>query len=278
MKYADLHVHTFYSDSTFSPEEAVACAKDRALAAIAISDHDSVEGIDPCRAIGDKMGIEIVPGIELSVERADAEIHILGYFMDYSLDWFRKQLKELQDARVKRIHKMVEKLCSEGIDLKAEDVFKIAGRGTVGRLHLAYAILNTGKVKTIKDIFGKYIGFRKPCYVPNVKLTPQEAIDMILRTGGVPVLAHPGCMGRDECIPELIGYGLRGIEVYHTDHGSGAVKRYQKIAKENNLLATGGSDCHGLGKGRALMGEVRVPYTVVDELREESRKIRNESR
>ena len=278
MKYADLHVHTFYSDSTFSPEEAVTCARGRALAAIAICDHDSVDGIDPCRVIGDKVGVEIIPGIELTVEKADAEIHILGYFMDCSLGWFRTRLKELQAGRIDRINKMVEKLNSEGIDLNAEDVFKISGRGTVGRLHLANAILKTGKVKTIKDIFGKYIGFKKPCYVPNIKLTPHEAIDMILRTGGVPVLAHPNCMGRDEYIPELIECGLRGIEVYHTDHNPSAVKRYETIARENNLLITGGSDCHGLGKGRVYLGEVRVPYELVEKLKEESGKIKDEYR
>jgi len=188
------------------------------------------------------------------------------------------QLKKLQDGRIDRIHRMVERLRSEGIDLNAEDVFKIAGRGTVGRLHLAYAMLNTGKVKTMKDVFRKYIGFNKPCYVPNVKLTARETIDMILAAGGVPVLAHPNCMGRDEYIPELIGCGLRGIEVYHTDHTPEAVRRYEEIARANNLLITGGSDCHGLGKGRVLLGEVRVPYELVEKLKEESGKIRNERR
>lgn len=278
MKYADLHVHTFYSDSTFSPEEVVSCARDRGLSAIAICDHDSVDGIEPCRVIGDRLGVEILPGIELTAEKADAEIHILGYLMDYNLGWFHKQLKELREGRIDRIYKMVEKLRSEGIDLNAEDVFKVAGRGTVGRLHLALAILKTGKVKTIKDIFGKYIGFRKPCYVANIKLTPREAIGIILRAGGVPVLAHPDCMGRDEYIPELIECGLRGIEVYHTDHSPGVVKRYRRIAEENNLLVTGGSDCHGLGKGRVLMGGVRVPYTLVERLKEESEKVKNEHR
>lgn len=278
MKYVDLHVHTIYSDSTFTPEEVVTCARDRDISAIAICDHDSVDGIEPCRVFGERMGVEIIPGIEMSVEKQDAEIHLLGYFMDYSLSWFRSRLKELQEARINRIHQMVEKLRSNGIDLNADDVFNVSGRGTIGRLHLALAILKTGKVGSIKEIFGKYIGFRKPCYIANVKLTPKEAIDMILRAGGVPVLAHPNCMGKDEYIPELIGYGLRGIEVYHTDHNSSAVKRYEEMAMKNNLLITGGSDCHGLGKGRALLGEIRVPYTIVDRLREESGKIRNEHR
>ena len=276
MKYADLHVHTFYSDSTFSPEEVVACARDRGLSAIAICDHDSVEGIEPCRKIGDELGVEIVPGIELTVEKEDAEIHILGYFMDCNLGWFRDKLKQLQAGRIDRINAMVEKLCSEGIDMAAEDVFALAGRGTVGRLHLALAILKTGKVKTIRDIFEKYIGFKKCCYVANIRFTPQEAIGMILKTGGVPVLAHPGCMNKDHYIPELIECGLLGIEAHHTDHRASAIKRYEAIAKEHNLIITGGSDCHGLGKGRVMLGEVRVPYSVVEQLKEASQRIRDE--
>ncbi|MCI0481717.1 MAG: PHP domain-containing protein, partial [Candidatus Dadabacteria bacterium] len=117
MKYADLHVHTHYSDSTFSPEEVVALAADRGLSAIAICDHDTVDGIIPCRRVGDELGVEIVPGIELTIEKDDAEIHMLGYFMDYELGWLRRKLKELQDGRIVRMRKMMEKLRAEGIDL-----------------------------------------------------------------------------------------------------------------------------------------------------------------
>lgn len=267
MKYADLHVHTFYSDSTFSPGEVVSCAKDRAIAAVAVCDHDSVSGIEPSRVIGKQMDVEIIPGIELAVEKSDAEIHILGYFVNDSLDWFRGKLEELQKGRIERVHKMVAMLRKEHINIDAEDVFKIAGRGTVGRLHLALAIMKTGKVKSMRDIFEKYIGFNKTCYVANRNFSPQEAIDIILKAGGVPVVAHPGCMGSDEYIPELIGYGLRGIEVFHSDHGPAAVKKYTEIARQHNLIITGGSDCHGLGKGRVMMGQIRMPYTTVEELR-----------
>lgn len=276
MRFADLHVHTFYSDSTFSPEEVVACAHDKGLDAVAICDHDSVDGIDPCKKLGAVMGIEIVPGIELTVEKGDSEIHILGYFMDYGNKPFRKKLKEMQDFRIERIRSMVAKLNAEGVDVKAQDVLALAGRGSVGRLHLAQAMLKTGKVKTYRDVFEKYIGFRKPCYVSNVHFTPKEAIDTLLKIGGVPVLAHPYIMNNDGCIPELVKYGLRGIEVYHTDHKASAVKHYEALAREHNLIATGGSDCHGLGKGRVLLGGVRVPYNVVDALREESQRIRDE--
>jgi len=273
MKYADLHVHTFYSDSTFSPEEVVSCAKDKGLSAIAICDHDSIDGIEPCQKIGAPVDLEIIPGIELTVEKADAEIHLLGYFIDWKVEWFQERLKEIQVSRIDRIYKMVEKLNGANIKIDPKEVFKLAGKGTVGRLHLAQAILKAGKAKSFREIFDKYIGFLKPCYVSNVRFSPEEAIRMLLEVGGVPVLAHPDVLGKDEYIPELKGYGLKGIEVYHTDHKKTAVKRYEELAKQYNLLMTGGSDCHGLGKGRVLLGEVRVPYELVDRLKEASGKI-----
>ncbi len=278
MKYADLHIHTFYSDSTFSPEEVVACAKSSGLSAIAICDHDSVNGIDFCKKCAEPAGIEVVPGIELTVEKSDAEIHLLGYFIDWNADWFKKKLKEMQDSRKVRIHSMVEKLSEHGIKINAEDVFKSAGKGSVGRLHLAREMLKTGKVKSFREIFDKYIGFLKSCYVSNVRFSPQEAIEFILKAGGVPVIAHPATMGKDDYIPELVGYGLKGIEVYHTDHKPAMVKHYEDMAKEHGLLMTGGSDCHGLGKGRVLIGTVRVPYDLVEKLKEESERIRREYR
>ena len=206
------------------------------------------------------------------MEKEDAEIHILGYFIDWKDGPFREQLKMLQDSRIGRVHKMVARLKDEGISLNADDIFKLAGRGTVGRLHVAQAMLKTGKVKNFKEIFAKYIGFMKPCYVSHVRFTPKEAIESILKVGGIPVLAHPRTMGKDEYIPELVGYGLKGIEVYHTDHKSTAEERYKMIAEQYGLLMTGGSDCHGMGKGRVLIGTVRVPYEIVEKLKDESLK------
>ncbi|MFA6141703.1 MAG: PHP domain-containing protein [Candidatus Omnitrophota bacterium] len=278
MKYADLHIHTFYSDSTFSPEEVISHAHEKGLSAIAICDHDSINGIEPCRKIAGPLGIEVVPGIELTVEKEEAEIHLLGYFIDWTKEWFQEKLKALQASRKERIYKMVDKLKGAGIAIEADDVFKLAGIGTVGRLHVAQAMLKTKKVRNYKEIFEKYIGFMRPCYVSNVRFTPREAIDMILKVGGVPVLAHPNTMKRDDYIQELIECGLRGIEVYHTDHKPSVREHYKKIAEENGLLITGGSDCHGMGKGRPLIGTVRVPYEIVEKLRAESEKILHEHR
>jgi 3',5'-nucleoside bisphosphate phosphatase len=274
-KYADLHVHTFYSDSTFSPEEVVSYAKAKGLAAIAICDHDTVDGIEPCMILGDKAGVEIIPGIEMSVEKIDAEIHILGYFIDWKQDWLRKRLKIIQNSRVERVYLIMERLKSLGIEVDAEEVFKLAvNKGSVGRLHVAKALLNSGAIKNFKEAFDKYIGFSKPCYVPYTKLLPREVVEFILKAGGVPVIAHPHLMGNDEYINEFMEYGLRGLEVYHTDHKSHVAKHYEAIAKERGLIMTGGSDCHGMGKSRILMGSVRVPYDIVERLKTEAGRIK----
>jgi len=275
MRYADLHVHTFYSDSTFSPEEVARYANEKALAAVAICDHDSIDGIELCQIEGSKFALEVIPGVELTVEKADAEIHILGYFIDWKKRSFQSQMKRMQEFRVERIKKMVERLKDAGIEIDAEEVFKRAGKGSIGRLHLAKEMLRQGKVKNTREAFEKYIGFSKPCYVSKIKLSPKEAIELILKTGGVPVLAHPTLIGTDEYIPELIKEGLRGIEVYHTDHKASAVKHYEELAGRYGLLMTGGSDCHGMGKGRILLGSVRVPYDLVEKLKAESEKIRH---
>jgi len=277
MKYADLHVHTNYSDSTFSPEEVIACAKEKGLSAIAICDHDSVSGIEPCKALASKVDIEVIPGIEMSAEKVDAEIHILGYFIDWEQGWFQKKLKEIQSSRTERVYKIVEKLKTFNITIDAGEVFRLAGsNASVGRLHIAQAMLNSGAVKSMREAFDKYIGFLKPCYVPYTKFSPEEAIQIILKVGGVPVIAHPDLMGHDEYIDEFVGYGLRGIEVYHTDHKPRIAKRYEETAKRLELVMTGGSDCHGLGKGRILMGTTKVPYELVEKLKKEADKIKKE--
>ena len=246
--------------------------------AIAICDHDCIDAIAPCRALGDASGLEVVPSVELTGEKLDVEVHLLGYFVDWEADWFQGKLKTIQDSRVKRIHRMVEALEGEGVTVDADEVFKLSGRGSVGRLHLAQVMLRTGRIRNLKEAFDKYIGFSKPCYVPNTKFSPTDAIELIIKAGGVPVLAHPHSMGKDEYIPEFVEYGLKGIEVYHTDHSGGVRSHYEELAGRYNLITTGGSDCHGMNKGRVLMGSVKVPYTVVERLKEESERIRREGR
>lgn len=274
MRYADLHVHTFYSDSTFSPEEVVSCAREKDLAGIAICDHDSTEGIEPCRRAAEGLGLEIIAGVEMTAEKPATELHILGYFIDCAPAWFQARLKAIRDSRVERVYRMTEKLAAYNIKVDPKKVFALAGKGSVGRLHMAKALVDAGQVRSIQEAFDKYIGFGKPCYVQHDRFTPQEAIETILKVNGVPVLAHPDVSNAAPYIEELIGYGLRGIEAYHTDHNNRTTKRYLALAEQHGLLVTGGSDCHGLGKGKVLMGGVKVPYEVVENLRAEAEKIR----
>lgn len=273
-RYADLHVHTFFSDSTFSPEEVIKTADKMGVDTIAITDHDCIDAIPISIEEGKKYGIEIIPGIEMTVEEKDTEVHILGYFIEWESSWLKEKLKVLQDSRVDRIYKMIGLLKEHGVEVNPQEVFHLAGKGSVGRLHLAMAMYRTRKIRNIQEAFTKYIGHSKPCHVPHMRFSTEDAIKMILKVKGVPVLAHPAIMARDEFIKEFIKYGLRGIEVYHTDHSPGTSRRYLKIAQENDLLATGGSDCHGLGKGRVLIGLVKVKHELVDKLREEAEKIR----
>ena len=224
-KYADLHLHTFYSDSTFSPEEVIETANKVGLKAIAICDHDCIDGIPQCIELAKKYNIEIIPGVELTVEKEDSEIHILGYFIDWKASWFREKIKTMQQGRVNRMYKMLELLKKKGIDIDPEEVFKLSDKGSVGRLHLALAMLKARKINYLQEAFNMYIGYLKPCYVRHIKFTPKEAMEMILKAGGVPVLAHPKVMGKDEFIKEFTKYGLKGIEVYHTDHKTSDKKK-----------------------------------------------------
>lgn len=266
-KRADLHVHTNFSDGTFSPDEVVSCALKVGLDAIAICDHDVLDGIEPSLLAGEKYGVEVIPAVELTAEKQGCEIHMLGFFIDWKNKGFKETLARLCEQRQKRMCEMVDKLKSCGINVNFDDVLALSQKGSVGRLHLARLLHIKGLVKTVDDAFKKYIGNGKPCYVSRIGLSPEGAIDEIAKAGGIPVLAHPGVMGRDEFIPSYIKHGLMGIEVYHTDHPPALVRRYEKTAKANDLLMTGGSDCHGLGKGRILMGTITVPYELVEKLK-----------
>lgn len=266
-KKADLHVHTNLSDGTFSPEQVVEYASKIGLDCIAICDHDVIDGIKPAIEAGEKYGLEIIPGVELTAEKQGCEIHVLGFYIDWENKEFRQKLNGLCQQRIKRIYEMVDKLKRHGINLDAQDVFKISGEGSVGRLHLATVMHKRGYTQTIEEAFKKYIGNGKPCYVSKINLTPEEAIAEIIRVKGIPVLAHPGAMGKDKFIPSYVKHGLMGIEVYHPEHPPAIARHYEDVTKKYELLITGGSDCHGHGKGRILMGSITVPYELVEKLK-----------
>lgn len=267
VKKADLHIHTNLSDGTFSPSEVILEAKKRNIDCIGLCDHDCVDALDETIASGEKNEIEVIPGVELTAEKNGCEIHIIGYYVDWKNPLLQKLTARMQKVRVNRIHDMVKKLKKKGIDVDADDVFKISGKGSVGRLHLAYAIHNKGYTRYVGEAFRLYIGGGKPCYAGKFNFSPTEAITAILEVGGVPVLAHPGALGGDRFIPEYVKNGLKGIEVYHTDHAPAMTSHYLKLAEDMGLVVTGGSDCHGLGKGKVLMGKITIDYSLVEKLK-----------
>lgn len=270
MKFADLHLHTVASDGALTPAGLLEAASRRGLAAVGITDHDSVDSLPAAIGLFDRYGVEVVPGVELSVEGDGVEIHLLGYYLDFQDPDFQSELCRLKNAREVRARAMLEKLEGLGFPLDLSEHLPGQMKGTVGRLHIALALQRAGYVGTVQEAFARYIGKKGPAYVPKPKLGPEKALGMILRLGGVPVLAHPGNLGRDHLIPKLVEWGLQGIEVYYPSHSPEETERYAALAKRLKLLITGGSDCHGLNKGELLMGRATVPYEAVEKLKEKS--------
>lgn len=270
MKYADLHIHTKFSDGTLDANQIVQEAKNAKVSCISITDHDSVEAYNSLA----QEEIEIIPGIELSSNIGDTEIHILGYFINYQEEWFKEKLTVLRKVRIERIFKMCEKLNELGIVIKPEEILNSAGpSASVGRLHLAKLMAEKGLVSNYREAFYKYIGEGRPAYVSKFKLTPYEAISLILKVKGIPVLAHPHTLTNQKIIPELIRAGLAGIEAIYPEHTLKQRDYYIKLAKENELFVTGGSDYHGYAKPEVKIGAVKIPYSLVEELKNAKLKL-----
>lgn len=263
---ADLHIHTWFSDSTLSPNEVVTCAKGMGLKAISICDHDMIDGVREAMGYASNL-IEVIPGIELNTIAQRHEIHILGYFIDIDNLHFNERLAAFQKARILRIYDMVERLASLNIRVDSQRVFQVAGKGSVGRIHLATVLREENIVSSVQEAFNLYLGHNKPCCIKRVGIQPDEAIRIINEAGGVPVLAHPGVSGCDEIIPELVRLGIKGIEAYHPAHPLPIWRYYEKLAKKHKLFVTGGSDCHGTARGQITIGTVRVSMDKVKEMR-----------
>jgi predicted metal-dependent phosphoesterase TrpH len=263
-KFADLHVHTNASDGDFSPEEIVKQAKEIGLAAIGIADHDTIEGIDKAVEAGKKYGVEVIPGVELSSEFEQYEVHILGYFIDWHDRELDGELQKFKEARKVRAEEILKKLRKLGINISYKEVAAIAGDGVIGRPHIAEALAKRGYVRTKDAAFAKYLAYGCPAYVPKYRLPPEKAINIIHQAGGVAILAHPVFGQANSLLPDLIKSGLDGIEVYHSKHDSTTTEYYAKIAKELNLLVTGGTDCHDAD---SPLGAVKIPYELVEEMK-----------
>lgn len=271
-KIADLHIHTHFSDSTSSPQDVVNQAHQLGIQCIAITDHDIIDGITPTMMAAEPHDIEIIPGMELSTQANNKDIHILGYLIDYKNPALVSRLKKIQLSRLERMKLMIAKLRELGVGtIDFEEVCALTQSDAVGRPHLATVMVKQGMVPDIKAAFDRYLADDRPAYVPKTKLTPREGIDLILEYGGVPVLAHPMFTMVDELIPGFVEAGLKGIEVHYPNCTPGTTEFYSNLARKYKLIATGGSDAHGEAKKNTYLGKMTVPYERVEQLKELAR-------
>jgi predicted metal-dependent phosphoesterase TrpH len=266
----DLHIHSNLSDGTETPEELVKLAQAVGLKTIALTDHDNIDGIEVAMVSGKGYGVEVIPGIEFTTENPRAEVHILGYFFDHHDSELLAILGKIQEGRVDRIYKIVEKLKEQGVEIAADEIFAISGKKSPGRPHVARVLIAKGLVTNFKEAFSRYLDFRAPAYVPHYRLLPAEAVELIKKSGGIPVFAHPVISNCDDLIPDLMAAGLRGLEIYYPGYYADQIEHYLALAKKHGLLVTGGSDYHGSNSGRELkLGEHTIPDELVDKLRNE---------
>ena len=269
----DLHVHTTASDGLLTPADIVARALEAGLTAIAITDHDSVAGVEEARDAAAGTTLEVIPGVELSVHALGGDAHILGYFVDHHNAALQVALSRLRDARFERAVAMVEALQAAGHAISLQDVLDFADGGAVGRVHVARALVAARSVDTIESAFSDLIGRDGPFYVNKALFLPRDALGAIHAAAGVAVLAHPGVSGEGPLIG-LIAEGLDGVEAYHAEHTRPQRDHFASMARRFGLVATGGSDFHGPGLRSAALGSGACPPAVVEELRERATILR----
>lgn len=269
MSGVDLHIHSTASDGRLSPEEVVLKSVEAGLTIIALTDHDTVDGIAPAlETVGAFPELKMIPGIEMSTDVPRGEVHILGYFIDYTAQELRARLETMRNSRQQRAQGIIAKLRNLGIPIEWQQVQEIAGSGSIGRPHIAQAMLDKGYVASVKEAFTKYLGRDGPAYVKWEKLTPARTVELILRTNGLPVLAHPLTVNDFEAVViELKAIGLVGIEAYYNGYTADEVNRLVSLAHRHNLIATGGSDYHGLDPGtETRIGGNDVPIEAAERL------------
>lgn len=267
----DLHVHSTESDGTNTPEELVFLAKQTGLSAFALTDHDTISGLEKARLAAKEEEIELVPGIELSTDYKGCEVHILGYYIDENNPVFLKRLQDFINSRNHRNEKMIALLQKEGFDITIEQLFAKNPDSVITRAHFARFLVEHGMVKDRETVFNKYLGDGCRCYVPREKIDPFEAIKLIQLGGGVAFFAHPVLChmnyNRLKCfIGDLKAAGLTGIEAIYSSNSPGDERNLKQIAKENELLISGGSDFHGENKPYLHLGTGRGNLYISDEI------------
>lgn len=241
------------------------------MGTLALTDHDTTAGLEEAIAEGRRVHIEVIPGVEINTDVDEHEVHMLGYYVDFARAAFQAFLARMRAGRVDRARTMVDKLRALGVPVAWERVQAIAAGASVGRPHVARALVEARRVATVQEAFERFLDRRGPAYVPRIKLSPEEAVEAVLAAGGVPVLAHPGWASSGpviERVPTLVAHGLAGLEVYYPDHTPEMTARYLEVARRHGLVATGGTDFHGGGQAtRVPLGSVAVPPEAVAALR-----------
>lgn len=265
---ADLHMHTTHSDGALSPYELVKKAKEAGLSTIAITDHDNVGAIDEAAEWGKTLGIDVVPGLELSVSLGEKDVHILAYLFDHTNQHLLEYLSFFRRERLKRAERIVEKLNRINIPVKIDSVLEQAGIGSVGRPHIANALLEGGWIESYHQAFEKYIGVGGPAFEKKYEVTPEEAVELVNKAGGLTFLAHPGKYTTEFELSQLLKTGLDGIEVVHPSHDETRREYYRGVVNQYFLLECGGSDFHGGRKNDDYaFGTYCIPLHLVHEMR-----------
>jgi predicted metal-dependent phosphoesterase TrpH len=265
----DLHVHSTVSDGRLSPAEVIGEAAGKGLVYIALADHDSVDGIAAAQAAAQRFpGLSVIPAIEISTDIPEGEVHILGYFIDYTDPELLAKLDDFKNSRLRRAKQMVAKLAGLGVPVEWQRVLELAGTSTIGRPHIAQAMMERGHVPSFKEAFDEYLGHGKPAYVERDKMLPAEAVALIVKARGLAVLAHPLTSADPEgLILELKPAGLVGLEAYYDGYTAADVKRLVGLARRHNLTATGGSDFHGIEpESETAIGGANVPLEAAERL------------
>jgi predicted metal-dependent phosphoesterase TrpH len=266
--FTDLHLHTSFSDGTYTPEELTAEAKRFGFVAVALTDHDTVEGCPRMKAACDAAGIEFIPATELTAEIDGIELHMLGYFLDIRHPTLLDQMERFQKGRQERIREIVSRLRRMHVPVSEEDVFGLANCKSPGRPHVARALIQRKVCSSLDEAFERFLKKNRPAWVPKEKISVDEALALIHKAGGLAVVAHPGLARTEEALPALLEAGIDGIECFHTKHSPAASEYYVSFAEEHHLVITGGSDCHGMNKGKPLIGSIKLPYEYVRQLKE----------
>ncbi len=265
----DLHIHSNHSDGLFSPQKIVYVASRNYVRAISITDHDNISAIHEVRTYGEKMGVEIVPGLELSAQQDGRDIHFLGYYIDENSPKLLEYLTFFKEERIKRAQKILSILGQIGIPIDFEEVLQKSPNGSLGRPHIADVLTEKGFVQNRVEAFNRYLGTSAVAFVPQYRLSSKDAIQLINSAGGISVVAHTGLEFIEDYLPQWVGeFGLKGLEVIHPRFSAYQTFHLQRLAKKFNLVMTGGSDCHGdRNNGEGIIGNYYVPYKYLIQLK-----------